>query len=121
MAGPALDRFRFPRRDGTALSHLCSQLEDSAERIHRAGAIRRSLHSPVACLCYCPRFHRAARKNQETSVMVVMEKEEIPHPAPPLELQKSPGPEPRQPVMINVRSEEHTSELQSPMYLVCRL
>jgi phosphate transport system ATP-binding protein len=31
-----------------------------------------------------------------------MEKEEIPHPAPPLELQKSPEPEPRQPVMINV-------------------
>src|SRR5437879_9361329 len=24
-------------------------------------------------------------------------------------------------VMLNVRSEEHTSELQSPMYLVCRL
>src|SRR5436189_797723 len=23
--------------------------------------------------------------------------------------------------MLNVRSEEHTSELQSPMYLVCRL
>src|SRR4029453_16866124 len=79
-----------------------SQLEDPAERIHRAGAVRRSLHSPVACLCYCPRFHRAARKNQETSVMVVMEKEEIPHQAPPLELQKSPEPEPRQPVMINV-------------------
>src|SRR5438132_10770114 len=34
--------------------------------------------------------------------MVVMEKEEIPHPAPPLELQKPPEPEPRQPVMINV-------------------
>ena len=31
-----------------------------------------------------------------------MEKEEIPHPAPPLELQKPPEPEPRQPVMINV-------------------
>ena len=34
--------------------------------------------------------------------MVVMEKEQIPHPAPPLELQKPPEPEPRQPVMINV-------------------
>jgi ABC-type multidrug transport system fused ATPase/permease subunit len=34
--------------------------------------------------------------------MVVMEKEEIPHPAPPLELQKPPEPEARQPVMINV-------------------
>ena len=34
--------------------------------------------------------------------MVVMEKEEIPHPAPPLELQKPPEPEPRPPVMINV-------------------
>src|SRR5438094_2292327 len=34
--------------------------------------------------------------------MVVMENEEITHPAPPLELQKSPEPEPRQPVMINV-------------------
>jgi hypothetical protein len=31
-----------------------------------------------------------------------MEKEQIPHPAPPLELQKPPEPEPRQPVMINV-------------------
>src|SRR5437762_9384980 len=27
----------------------------------------------------------------------------------------------RGPVLIDVRSEEHTSELQSPMYLVCRL
>ena len=34
--------------------------------------------------------------------MVVMDKEEITHPAPPLELQKPPEPEPRQPVMINV-------------------
>src|SRR5438874_1500464 len=34
--------------------------------------------------------------------MVVMENEEITHPAPPLELQKAPEPEPRQPVMINV-------------------
>src|SRR5436853_3547423 len=102
MAGPALDRFRFPRRDGTALSHLRCQLEDSAKRIHRARAIRRSLHSPVACLCYCSRLHRPARKNQETSVMVVMENEEITRPAPPLELQKPPEPEPRQPVMINV-------------------
>ena len=34
--------------------------------------------------------------------MVVMEKEQIPHPAPPLELQKPPEPELRQPVMINV-------------------
>jgi len=34
--------------------------------------------------------------------MVVMEKEQIPHPAPPLELQKPPEPEPRQPVMIRV-------------------
>jgi phosphate transport system ATP-binding protein len=34
--------------------------------------------------------------------MVVMEKEQIPHPAPPLELQKPPEPEPRQSVMINV-------------------
>jgi phosphate transport system ATP-binding protein len=31
-----------------------------------------------------------------------MEKEQIPHPAPPLELQKPPEPELRQPVMINV-------------------
>src|SRR6266566_1267647 len=34
--------------------------------------------------------------------MVVMENEEITHPAPPPELQKPPEPEPRQPVMINV-------------------
>src|SRR5881227_3344393 len=34
--------------------------------------------------------------------MVVMENEEITHPAPPLELQKPPESEPRQPVMINV-------------------
>src|SRR5438094_8612814 len=34
--------------------------------------------------------------------MVVMENEEITHPAPPLELQKPPEPELRQPVMINV-------------------
>src|SRR5439155_18637075 len=83
-------------------SHLRCQLEDPAERIHRARAIRRSLHSPVACLCYCSRLHRPARKNQETSVMVVMENEEIARPAQPLELQKPPEPEPRQPVMINV-------------------
>ena len=34
--------------------------------------------------------------------MVVMENEEITHPAPPLELQKPPELEPRQPIMINV-------------------
>src|SRR5437773_2303430 len=34
--------------------------------------------------------------------MVVMENEELTHPAPPLELQKQPEPEPPQPVMINV-------------------
>src|SRR5437762_8133285 len=34
--------------------------------------------------------------------MVVMENEEITHPASPLELQKPPEPEPRQPVMINI-------------------
>src|SRR5204862_6953331 len=34
--------------------------------------------------------------------MVVMENEEITHPAPPLELQKPPEPEPRQPVMVRV-------------------
>src|SRR5207248_2994520 len=88
--------------DGTALSHLRCQLENPAERIYRTGAIRRGLHSPVACPCYCPRLHRSARKNQETSVMVVMEKEQIPHPAPPLELQKPPEPEARQPLMISV-------------------
>src|SRR5437764_9315288 len=35
------------------------------------------------------------------------------YPAKPLEMLKAPG--------LNFRSEEHTSELQSPMYLVCRL
>src|SRR5436305_15093562 len=34
--------------------------------------------------------------------MVVMENEEITRPAPPLELQKPPEPEPRQPVMISI-------------------
>src|SRR6266516_2317947 len=34
--------------------------------------------------------------------MVIMENEEIIHAAPPLELQKPPEPEPRQPVMINI-------------------
>ena len=37
-----MDRFRFPGRDGPAVSHLCRQLEDPAERIHRARAIRRA-------------------------------------------------------------------------------
>src|SRR5438067_6674069 len=101
MAGPTLDRFRFSRRDGAALSYLRCQLEDSAERIHRADAIRRSLHFAAARFCHCAHLHRSPRKSQETLVMVVMEKE-TEHPAPPFEPQKVAEPEPREKAMITV-------------------
>src|SRR3954454_24441980 len=101
MAGPALDRFCFSRRDGTALSHLCSQLENPAERIYRANAIRRGLHFVAARVCHRARINPLARKSQETSVMVVMEQERE-HPAPPYEPQKLAAPEPRQKAMITI-------------------
>src|SRR5437867_1565715 len=101
MAGPTLDRFCFSRRDGIALSHLRCQLENSAERIHRANAIRRSLHFVAARFCHRAGVDRSARKSQEAFVMVVME-QETEHPAPPLEPQKVAESEPRQEAMINV-------------------
>src|SRR5207248_10116212 len=88
MAGPALDRFRFPRRDGTALSHLRCQLEDSANRIHRSRAIRRSLHTPVACLCYSSPLHIPAQMNLLMSSTPSTVTEEINQTAQPLELKK---------------------------------
>src|SRR5437762_6566744 len=36
-------------------------------------------------------------------------------------MQKFPNLQPNDNCLTNIRSEEHTSELQSPMYLVCRL
>src|SRR4051812_21240669 len=101
MAGPTLDRFCFSRRDGTALSHLCSQLENSAERIYRANAIRRSVHFVAARFCHRARINPLARKSQETFVMVVMEQERE-HPVPPYEPQKLAAPEPRQKAMITI-------------------
>src|SRR3712207_7123806 len=38
----------------------------------------------------------------------------------PLEVQDAPGAVPLPPIRCRVRSEEHTSELQSRQYLVCR-
>src|SRR5213082_2378797 len=101
MAGSTLDRFRFPRRDGTALSHLRCQLENSAERIHRANAIRRSLHFVAARFCHRAGVDRSAGKSQETFVMVVMEKE-AEHPAPPFEPQKVAEPQPQEKAMITI-------------------
>src|SRR6266404_6761246 len=70
MAGPALDEFLFPRRDGVALSHLRRQLEDSAERIHRASAIRHCLRLPRRRHADRPNFYLAQRTTTETLIMV---------------------------------------------------
>src|SRR6184192_654102 len=48
--------------------------------------------------------------------MVVMEKEVIPRPAPPLELQKPPEPEPRQPVMISVEDVDFSYSAHQVLY-----
>src|SRR5205085_942219 len=75
MAGATRDRFRFPRRDGAAVSHLRRQLENSAERIHRAGAIRRRARLSRARHAHRLELDRAAGKKPEPSIMVeVMER-----------------------------------------------
>ncbi|PYK77311.1 MAG: phosphate ABC transporter ATP-binding protein [Verrucomicrobia bacterium] len=45
-----------------------------------------------------------------------MEKEEIPHPAPPLKLQKPPEPEPRQPDMISVEDVDFSYSAHQVLY-----
>src|SRR6267378_3622225 len=59
------------------------------------------MHSPAGRFLHRARVHRAARTNQETFVMVVMEKEVV-HPAPPFDPQKAPEPEVRERAMIKV-------------------
>ena len=70
----ALDRFLFPRRDGAALSHLCCQFEDSAERIHRARPIRRRLCFPLPRDADRADLDRLARTKQEPFIMVNLPK-----------------------------------------------
>src|SRR5471032_586146 len=70
MAGRALDRFLFPRRDGAALSHLCGQLKNSAERIHRAGAVRRRVCFSCPGHVDCLGFDFVERTHPEPSRMV---------------------------------------------------
>ena len=65
-----LDRFLFPGRDGAALSHLRRQLEDSAERVHRARAIRRRLRLSRPRHADRADFNCLARTKQEPPIMV---------------------------------------------------
>ena len=74
-------RFLFPGRDGAALSHLRRQLEDSAERIHRAGSVRRRLRLSFPRHADRANLDRAARTKPESSIMVtVLEMPETPSP-----------------------------------------
>src|ERR1043166_7246647 len=70
VAGRALDEFLFSRRDGAALSHLRRQLEDPAERIHRARAIRHRVRFPRGGHADRLNFNLAQRTTTETLIMV---------------------------------------------------
>src|SRR5438876_6198950 len=70
VAGEPLDQFLFSRRDGAAVSHLRSQLEDPAERIHRTCPIRDGLRLPRRGDDDRFNFHLAQRKTTETLIMV---------------------------------------------------
>src|ERR1051325_129685 len=72
VAGRALDRFLFPRRDGFALSYLCCQLQDSTERIYRAGPIRWRICLFVRCYADRADVDCVARTKPEPSIMVTI-------------------------------------------------
>src|SRR6202521_4526950 len=70
MAGRPLDRFLFPGRHGVAVSHLCCQLENPAERVHRARPIWRRVCLPFPRDADCANVNYLARTKQEPSIMV---------------------------------------------------
>src|SRR3712207_3869511 len=70
MAGEPHDGFLFPGRDGVAVPHLRRQLEDPAERIHRARAIRRRVRLSRARHADRPHFDRPERTQPEPLIMV---------------------------------------------------
>src|SRR2546423_987419 len=92
VAGPAVHRFLFPRRDGVTVSHLRRQLEDPAERIHRARPIRRRLCLPFSRDADRAHVNRLARAQPEPFIMVaILEMPEATLPA----IAKEPAPAPR--------------------------
>src|SRR3954462_3879765 len=70
MAGGEVLRLLFPGRDGVALPHLCRQLQNPAERIHRAGPIRRRLRLSFPRHANCVNLDPAPGTKPESPLMV---------------------------------------------------
>src|SRR6266404_1429435 len=65
-----MDRFLLPGRDGIALPHLRGQLQNSAERIHRARPIWSGVCFPGASDADRVIFDCVARETKEALIMV---------------------------------------------------
>src|SRR3712207_2701696 len=93
--------------------------------------IARDVGMPVLLLSSCSSFEKARHSGPSSSILSLTTKPQFPQNISPLELSVTIEPLPqrgqRSPNMeisftiISPRSEEHTSELQSRQYLVCRL
>src|ERR1700686_1161889 len=72
VAGGEVHRLLLSGRHGPALSHLCCQLENSAERIHRARAIWQRVRLPFPRDAHCANVDFLAGTQQESSLMVAI-------------------------------------------------
>src|ERR1017187_6791257 len=105
-------------RGGTVVARFAfGRTEDAVQAFHE-----RIGHAPLpvrhhACQMVLDQWPQLDHRSQETGVVKAC------HPAPPsgTRLGNVAGPGSRWDCGGCPRSEEHTSELQSPMYLVCRL
>src|SRR5438105_5215843 len=70
VAGGEVHRLFFPGRHGPAVSYLCCQLENSAERIYRARAIWQRVRLPFSRDADCANVDCFAGTQQESSLMV---------------------------------------------------
>src|SRR5437764_5350974 len=70
VAGGEVHRLLFPGRHGPALSHLCCQLENSAERIYRARPIWQRVRLSFPRDADCANVDCLAGTQQESSLMV---------------------------------------------------
>src|SRR4029450_2409767 len=65
-----MDRLLLPGGNGVALPHLCRQLQNSAERVHRTRPLRRPVRFPYPRDADRFDLHRVARETKQALVMV---------------------------------------------------
>src|SRR5215813_4853787 len=105
-----MDRFLFSRRHGAPVPHLCCQLENPAERIHRTRPVWNGVCFSGSRDADCVSLHCAAGETKETLIMVnVMEPPETIRPEmSPQTLQAGANETEKLQVMIDVREVDFT-------------